>query len=167
MAKKYTSKELFDWMTEKARSAASMRDNLFRMQQQQRAYTTVGRMYFFKYDPKTKDKLPVYDVYPLVFPMEEYTDGFLGLNIHYLNVNQRINLLDRLQDYATSKRYTPRTRLQISYDLLSSTKSASSILGDTTKRYLYSHVRSRFIEIPATEWDKAAQLSLELFIRKG
>jgi hypothetical protein len=99
--------------------------------------------------------------------MEEYTDGFLGLNIHYLNVNQRINLLGRLQDYATAKKYTERTRLQISYDLLSSTKSASAILGNTTKRYLYSHVRSRLIEIPATEWDKAAQLSLELFIRKG
>lgn len=167
MAQKYTSKELFDWMTEKARSASSMRDNLFRMQKQQRAYTSVGRMYFFKYDPKTKDKLPVYDIYPLVFPMEEYTDGFLGLNIHYLNVSQRINLLAKLQDYATAKKYTERTRLQISYDLLSSTKSASAILGNTTKRYLYSHVRSRLIEIPATEWDKAAQLSLELFIRKG
>lgn len=167
MAQKYTSKELFDWMTQKARSASSMRDNLFRMQKQQRAYTSIGRMYFFKYDPKTKDKLPVYDVYPLVFPMEEYTDGFLGLNIHYLNPGQRVNLLGRLQEYATSKKYTDRTRLQISYDLLSSTKSASAILGDTTKRYLYSHVRSRLIEIPATEWDKAAQLSLELFVRKG
>lgn len=166
MAKKYTSKELFDWMTEKARSAASMRDNLFRMQSQQRAYTSVGRMYFFKYDPKTKDKLPIYDAYPLVFPMEEYHDGFLGMNIHYLDVGQRMNLLDRLKEYATSKKYTQRTRLQISYDLLSSTKSASAILGETTKRYLYSHVRSRFIEIPATEWDKAAQLSLHMFIRK-
>lgn len=167
MAQKYTSKELFDWMSQKARSAASMRDNLFRLQNQQRAYTTIGRMYFFKYDPKTKDKLPIYDIYPLVFPMEEYHDGFLGLNIHYLNPGQRVNLLNRLQEYATSKKYTARTRLQISYDLLSSTKSASAILGETTKRYLYSHVRSRFIEIPATEWDKAAQLSLEMFIRKS
>jgi len=167
MAQKYTSKELFDWMSEKARSASSMRDNLFRMQSQQRAYGSVGRMYFFKYDPKTKDKLPVYDVYPLVFPMEDYHDGFLGMNIHYLNVDQRINLLNRLQEYATSKKYTARTRLQISYDLLSSTKSAKSILGETTKRYLYSHVRSQLIEIPATEWDKAAQLSLQLFIRKS
>jgi hypothetical protein len=40
-------------------------------------------------------------------------------------------------------------------------------MAPAVKRYLYGHVRSRFIEIPATEWDKAAQLSLELFIRKG
>lgn len=143
-----------------------MRSRLMRMESQTRGTTTIGRMFFFKYDPKTKDKLPIYDVYPLVFPIEQYNDGFLGLNIHYLNPGQRVNLLDRLQEYATSKKYTPKTRLQISYDLLSSTKSARSILGDTTKRYLYGHVRSKFIEIPATEWDKAAQLSLELFIRK-
>lgn len=166
MAQKYTSKELFDWMSEKARSSASMRDNLFRMQNQQRAYTSIGRMFFFKYDPKTKDTLPVYDVYPLVFPLEDYHDGFLGINIHYLDVGARMGLLGRLQEYATSKRYTPKTRLQISYDLLSSSKSVNSVMAPAVKRYLYGHVRSRFIEIPATEWDKAAQLSLELFIRK-
>ena len=166
MAEKYSSKELFDWMTEKARSASSMRDNLFRMQNQQRAYASVGRMVFFKYDPKTKDKLAVYDVYPLVFPLEDYHDGFLGLNIHYLDVNSRIGLLGRLQEYATAKKYTARTRLQISYDLLNSSRSVRSVMAPAVKRYLYGHVRSRFVEIPATEWDKAAQLSLELFIRK-
>lgn len=166
MAQKYTSKELFDWMTQKARSASSMRDNLMRMQSQQRAVGSVGRMYFFKYDPKSKDKLPIYDIYPLVFPIEDYQDGFLGLNIHYLNVNARMNLLNKLSGFATAKNYTERTRLQISYDLLSSTKSMTSLIGPCVKRYLYGHVRSRFIEIPATEWDKAAQLSLELFIRK-
>lgn len=164
---RYTPKELFDWMTEKARSASSMRARIMQMEAQTRGTTAIGRMFFFKYDPKTKDKLPVYDAYPLVFPMEMYNDGFLGMNIHYLNPDQRINLLNRLQEYATSKRYTAKTRLQISYDLLSSTKSVRSVLGDTTKRYLFSHVRSKFVEIPATEWDKAAQLSLELFIRKG
>lgn len=166
MATRYTPKELFDWMTEKARSASTMRGRLMRMEGQQRGSTNIGKMYFFKYDPKTKDKLPVYDVYPLVFPIEQYNDGFLGLNIHYLNPDQRTNLLNRLQEYATARNYTPRTRLQISYDLLSSTRNVKSIIGPTVKRYLYGHVRSTFIEIPATEWDKAAQLSLELFIRK-
>lgn len=163
---RYTSKELFDWMTEKARSAASMRSRLMQLENQTRGSTTIGRMFFFKYDPKHKATLPVYDIYPLVFPIEQYNDGFLGLNIHYLDPDQRINLLGRLQEYATAKTYTPKTRLQISYNLLNSSRSVKSVLGDTTKRYLYGHVRSKFIEIPATEWDKAAQLSLELFIRK-
>jgi hypothetical protein len=164
---RYTSKELFDWMSEKARSAASMRDKLMRLENQQRSTTTIGRMFFFKYDPKTKDKLPIYDIYPLVFPMEQYNDGFLGLNIHYLDVSARTGLLSSLQEYATAKKYTERTRLQISYDVLNSSKSVRSVMSSAVKRYLFSHVRSRFVEIPATEWDKAAQLSLELFIRKG
>jgi hypothetical protein len=167
MATKYTPKELFDWMAEKARSASSMRNRLMQLEGQKRGTPVTGKMFFFKYDPKTKDKLPIYDIYPLVFPLEQYNDGFLGLNIHYLDVNARIGLLGRLQEYATSKKYTPKTRLQISYDLLSSSKSVSSIMAPAVKRYLFGHVRSRFIEIPATEWDKAAQLSLELFIRKG
>lgn len=144
-----------------------MRNKLMQFESQTRGTTSIGKMFFFKYDPKTKDTLPVYDVYPLVFPIEQYNDGFLGLNIHYLDAGQRVNLLGRLQEYATSKRYTPRTKLQVSYDLLSSTKSIKSVIGPCIKRYLYGHVRSKFIEIPATEWDKAAQLSLELFIRKG
>lgn len=164
--KRYTPKELFDWMTEKARSASSMRNRMMQMEGQQRGTTTIGRMFFFKYDPKTKDKLPVYDVYPMVFPIEQYNDGFLGLNIHYLDPDQRTKLLNRLQEYATARKYTAKTRLQISYDLLSSTRNVKSIIGPTVKRYLYGHVRSKFIEIPATEWDKASQLSLELFIRK-
>jgi hypothetical protein len=144
-----------------------MRTKLMGMREQERAYTSIGKMFFFKYDPKTKDKLPIYDVYPLVFPLEDYHDGFLGLNIHYLTPIQRVRLLGRLQEYATSKNYTPKTKLQISYDLLSSSKSVKSIMAPAVKRYLYTQVRSQFIEIPATEWDKAAQLSLELFVRKG
>jgi hypothetical protein len=36
MATKYTSKELFDWMTEKARSASSMRNRLMQLEGQKR-----------------------------------------------------------------------------------------------------------------------------------
>ena len=41
-----------------------------------------GRLYFFLYDPKTKDELPYYDRFPLVLVLEKYDDGFLGLNLH-------------------------------------------------------------------------------------
>ena len=52
----------------------------------------VGRMYFYHYDPKYKDTLPVWDKFPLVIPMEMYDDGFLGLNIHYLDPYSRLAL---------------------------------------------------------------------------
>ncbi len=32
----------------------------------------IGKMYFFFYDPKTKDSLPYYDRFRLVIPIERY-----------------------------------------------------------------------------------------------
>src|SRR4051812_46135245 len=37
-----------------------------------------GRMYLYNYDPKLKKKLPYYDTYPLVFPIDKKEEGFLG-----------------------------------------------------------------------------------------
>ena len=39
-----------------------------------------GRLNMFFYDPKFKKTLPYYDTFPLVLPLEKYTDGFLGIN---------------------------------------------------------------------------------------
>jgi len=44
---------------------------------------TFGLLNMFIYDPKLKDKLPYYDTFPLVLPVEEYGNGFLGINLHF------------------------------------------------------------------------------------
>jgi hypothetical protein len=33
-------------------------------------------------------------------------------------------------------------------------------------RYLYNHIRSPFIEIPSYEWELAAELPIELWVKK-
>lgn len=167
MAQNYTTKELFDWLTEKARSAAGLRRSLLNATQQHTNSTVIGKMYFFKYDAKLKKTLPRWDMYPLIFPIEMYTDGFLGLNLHYLTTSERQAILSRLQSYATAKNLTEKTRLKLSYDLVASTKKLNTLARPCIKRYLYTHVRSRFVEIPATEWDRVVQLPLEAFITKG
>ena len=58
-----------------------------------------GKLNMFMYDPKFKKTLPYYDTFPLVLPIEKYSDGFLGINLHYLPIPLRIKLLDRLVDY--------------------------------------------------------------------
>lgn len=163
----YTSKELFDWLLGKARSDNALRRTLINATQQQTSTTIVGKMYFFNYDAKTKAKLPRWDKYPLVFPIERYNDGFLGLNVHYLSGSERKALLGRLLEYSTAKNLTEKTRLRLTYDLIASTKKINSLARPCIKRYLYSHVKSRFIEIPATEWDRVIQLPLEVFVTKG
>jgi hypothetical protein len=160
------AKQALDWFQGRIRSAATMRATLLKAEESQRGSAVIGKMFLFKYDPKHKDKLPVYDVYPLVFPIERYSDGFLGLNIHYLSQIERAVFLGKLERYATATNLTEKSRLRLSYDLISSTKYISSESRPLIKRYLFSHIRSRFIEIPATEWDRAAALPIELFVTK-
>jgi len=122
----------------------------------------IGKMYFFFYDPKTKDSLPYYDRFPLVIPIERYSDGFLGLNLHYIHPKQRIILLDKLSDTATNRRFDEKTKLRLSYQYLSAASTAFQAM-PCIKRYLFNHLTSRFLEIPADEWDIAALLPVEQF----
>jgi len=122
----------------------------------------IGKMYFFFYDPKTKDSLPYYDRFPLVIPIERYSDGFLGLNLHYIHPKQRIILLDKLSDTATNRRFDEKTKLRLSYQYLLTASTAFQAM-PCIKRYLFSHLTSRFLEIPADEWDIAALLPVEQF----
>ena len=40
------------------------------------AKSVLGKMYFYSYNPKWKNELPWYDTFPLVFPIEKYSDDF-------------------------------------------------------------------------------------------
>ena len=60
-----------------------------------------GRLNMFFYSPKHAKVLPYYDTFPLVLPLEKYSDGFLGINLHYLPISLRMRLLDRLVDVPT------------------------------------------------------------------
>ena len=73
---------------------------------------TFGLLNMFMYDPKLKDKLPYYDTFPLVLPIEEYSNGFLGINLHYLSMPIRIRLLDRLVDYSNNDKFDKSTKLK-------------------------------------------------------
>jgi hypothetical protein len=121
-----------------------------------------GQMYAFRYDPKGKQKLPYYDVFPLVFPVESYPDGFLGINFHYLPLNLRAKLMDALYSVTTDKKYNENTRLAATYSVLQAA-SKFKAFRPTVKRYLYDHVRSQFLEITAPEWDIALFLPMESF----
>lgn len=120
----------------------------------------IGNMYFFVYDPKHKKTLPYYDTFPLVFPIEIYDDGFLGLNFHYLDYKSRIILLGELSTLANNKRYDQTTKLKLSYQKI---KSFSQYFQPTVKRYLAGHVRSQFIKIFPNEWENALFLPLQNF----
>jgi len=152
------------WLRAKISTLKPSRQALFADRQRLKNNAIIGRMYFYFYDPKMKDKLPYYDRFPLVLPIEQYNDGFLGLNLHYIHPRQRIVLLDKLSEYANNDKFDKTTKLRLSYDLLSRA-SKTYEAKPCIKRYLFNHVESRFLEIDADEWDIAALLPMESFAK--
>lgn len=164
---KYNQKEIGDWFMGKATSAAGYRRKIMGNAERSRTNTTIGKMYFFWYDPKHKDKLPIYDRFPLVFPIERYPDGFLGLNMHYLSFGERAALLGQLSKFRSNSRMDETTKLRVTYDLLASTKRLATAARPCIKRYLFTQVRSPFVEITADEWDKALELPVAVWVSQG
>jgi len=152
-----------DWLRAKVKSLNPTPQTLMRDRERLRNNSFIGRMYFYFYDPKHKDTLPYYDRFPLVIPIERYPDGFLGLNLHYIHPKQRIILLDKLSDVATNNRFDDKTKLRISYEYLAAASKAFEAT-PCIKRYLFSHIDSRFLEISAEEWDIAVMLPVESFV---
>jgi hypothetical protein len=131
----------------------------------------IGRMYLFQYDPKNKATLPYYDRFPLVIPIGSgRTSGFaasggsfLGINLHYLPLPLRAKLMDALYDVSTTKDINEETRLRISYNILQQA-SKYRFFKPCIKRYLVSHVQTKFFYIEPTEWEMALFLPLDRFV---
>ena len=141
------SPSAFEKRTDEARKVSSME---------------FGYMYAFKYDPKTKNDLPYYDTFPLIFPVRMDSDGFLGINFHYLPPVLRAKLMNALYSTLTNKKYDDTTKIKISYSILQSA-SKYRYFKPMLKKYLRSHVRSQFLEIQVNEWDMAIFLPTESF----
>jgi len=151
------------WLQSKIKELKPNRTSLMRDRNKLKESSVIGKMYFYFYDPKTKDTMPYYDRFPLVIPIESYNDGFLGLNLHYIAPKYRMTLLDKLSVTASNKTYDERTKLRLNYKYLA---NASRVFEATPciKRYLFSQIQSRFLEITADEWDIAALLPMESFV---
>ena len=118
-----------------------------------------GRLNMFFYDPKFKKKLPYYDTFPLILPLETYSDGFLGINMHYLPIPLRIKLLDRLVDYSNNTEFDYSTKLIVDYNKLKNIR----LIKPTIHKYLAGHVKSQFRRIDADEFTVATLLPVQRF----
>ena len=164
------SEESRDWFRDAASSFRQV-DSSRLLQNKKRLFnniveTDIGRMYMFLYDPKHKETLPYYDKFPLIFIVEKYKDGFLGINLHYLPHIYRARLMDSLYDIEKNDSLRDNKKLRLTYGLLS-TASKFKYFKPCVKRYLYSHVRSRFLYVPYEEWDIALMLPTERFSKKA
>jgi hypothetical protein len=121
-----------------------------------------GRMYMYVYDAKTKETLPYWDAFPVIFMVDMAPNGFYGLNLHYLPPPLRATLMDALYRNLNNTRFDDTTKLNLNYQTLKSA-SSMSLFKPCFKHYLTDHVKSRFIYIEPKEWDIAMFLPLQKF----
>lgn len=120
-----------------------------------------GRIYTFIYDPKYKQKLPYYDSCPLIIPYSDEGKTFLAFNLHYLPLRQRGMLLDMLYKINNSNGLDGQ-KIRLTHAALTQMKK-SKYFEPCIKRYLKSHVRSKFNEFKQEHWEIAAFLPLANF----
>ena len=125
-----------------------------------------GRMYTFFYDPKTKEKLPYYDRFPLVLILDINQDGFTGLNLHYLPPRYRVRLLSKLYDFIVLDDDVDddsmRTKIRMTYNLLQGV-SQLKFFKPCYKRYLTTHIEGKALEIIPDYWDIISMLPVGQF----
>ena len=158
------TKESREWFRKKASNMRSInREALMKEDQlKQRAKRgIVGSMQMFFYDPKTKDKLPYYDAFPLIIVVGPAEGGFYGINLHYLPPILRAKMLDALMEVASSKN-SDDAKFNITYKRLQSI-AKMRYYKPCFKHYLNAHVKSKFAEVPAPEWEIATFLPTAQF----
>ncbi len=122
-----------------------------------------GNLYMFFYDPKLKDKLPYYDMFPLVLPFRKVPSGFYGINLHYLPYPLRFKLLGALQEYALDNTMSEDNRVRVTWTTLL-TMSRVAPVKACVKHYLDGQVQSRFLNIKYPDWVTASLLPVERFV---
>jgi hypothetical protein len=159
------SRDSYRWLTKKIgelNNVTGIASIMNREDSRKTETLSSGKLYFFYYDPKTKNDLPYYDRFPLVLVLDKQTDGFLGLNLHYLPMRYRVAFLDKLMDYAVVNGNKDIERMRVSYDILNASRRFKEFK-PCLKKYLYGHVQSKMLMVLPNEWDIAAFLPIQQF----
>ena len=124
----------------------------------------LGRMYFYKYlpDPRTLDA--TFDMYPLMFIVNKSDEEFEGVNFHYMTPKARAMTMGSLFDYLNNNEYKTNTRLLFN--------SLRKVIRNNRKfryakyayrRYNYSSISSKIIEVHPLDWELAMFCPTERF----
>jgi hypothetical protein len=126
----------------------------------------IGELYLFQYSPKHKDTLPYYDRYPLSLIIGASSNGFLGLNLHYLRPTQRAQFMKNLYKFEEYSEENDSKIINVSYsDLVGNI--ALRYYKPCIKRYLLDHIIvNPFYRVPRDEWNMTIFLPTQRFIKE-
>ena len=126
-----------------------------------------GMMNLFYYRPKGAEKLPYYDIFPLVIPIgRRLNDGFVGINFHYLSVPQRWLLLERLSMFQMPSELDSFDTEEGAGDVMAlfwSKIRRKRGVKPIVRRYLTKNIQSYFLKIELSEMLIALAIPMERF----
>ena len=126
-----------------------------------------GMMNLFYYRPKGAEKLPYYDIFPLVIPLgRRLNDGFVGINFHYLSVPQRWLLLERLSMFQVPSELDAFDTEEGGGDVMAlfwSKIRRKRGVKPIVRRYLTKYINSYFLKIELSEMLIALAIPMERF----
>jgi hypothetical protein len=130
-----------------------------------------GKMYLFQYDALHKDRLPWWDIYPLVFFIKNSHRGIDGINLHYLPMSMRLGLFGQLLKLKNNEAMDDTTKIDLTYAMLKRsiyTKINFRIASKNVGCYK-SYIRSRISginSISSKDWHLAATIPMEKWVIK-
>ena len=123
-----------------------------------------GQLYLYVYDAKHKKTLSKWDSLPLAIILERRDTSFLGLNLHYLSINERSILLGKLlQSDSVYNKGNDILKVKINYEDLKKSSGFYKGYEVCIKEYLYSNIRGKILPIDSHEWLYVILLPLENF----
>jgi hypothetical protein len=153
-----TGPKSYDWYKKQVQSMTTPGARALINQGKATLRPKYGVMNLFGYDPKLKATLPLYDKFPLIFPLEPAKGGFYGINFHYLKPGERVAFLRQLSRFASDKNFDRKTRYQIG-------NLSGRYFKRTIKHYLFSQVRTSFLNVMPDEMAIAIFLPVARFMK--
>ena len=149
----------------------SSSDKYVRRTSKHTSRTAMGKLYLYEYEAETagNSELGVYDRFPMVFFFGSFKSKegkiiLLGLNVHYLQPNQRAALYKALMKLKTTKGISERTRLRMEWETIK-TVAGAKIAETAIHAYRADRFVSRVVEIPAEDWIVAVFLRTERWVK--
>lgn len=137
---------------------AKMPDGLYSIHGRKNPF--YGELALYGYDAKHKDTLPYWDAFPLIIVTDIRGNGFSGLNLHYMPVQARREVIKYLIHYKQKS----KTGMGYAKKVVPVLKQLQeSDIKFCYKNYLAGHVRSKFVIVGPEYWQLACELPLQDF----
>ena len=125
-------------------------------------YPPLGELVAFRYDPKHKETLPVYDTLPLVLILSVKRTHFYGINLHYIKPSIRKKIMERLLSAKLATGDNQLLYIQKIAPVLNML-SQHTPFAPYFRNYLPEQLKSKIAVIGTDHWKAVSEMPLQNF----